>query len=128
MVNGLPIGPGAVKIFIDAVVEPETFLWRPTPQLSTLDDCLKSFVAWPVHRVIFYGVNIDTPAGSFSSLQQSASTPSAPIKKTQVQSQSSSQSPTLKSQVTITLLNIFVLNKLWFYLLLRYVIFNFVFT
>lgn len=97
LVNGLPLGPNAVKVFVDVVVEPETFLWRPTAELSNLEDSLKSFVAWPVNRVVFYGVNTETPPGSFSPLQESAETPPAPIKK----SQPSSESPKLISQVIL---------------------------
>ncbi|KAG7537639.1 Transposase-associated domain [Arabidopsis suecica] len=101
LVNGLPIGPGAIKIFLDEVMEPETFLWRPTPDLSTIEDSLKSYVAWPVNRVVFFGVNIDTPAGSVSPRQQSTSTPAAPVKKTKDNSQSNSQTPTQKYQQSI---------------------------
>ena len=30
LVDGLPLGPNAVKVFVDAVTVPETFLWWPT--------------------------------------------------------------------------------------------------
>ncbi|KAG7552219.1 Transposase-associated domain [Arabidopsis thaliana x Arabidopsis arenosa] len=54
-----------------------------------------------IQRVVFFGVNIDTPAGSVSPLQQSTSTPAAPVKKTKDNSQSNSQAPTQKSQQSI---------------------------
>lgn len=33
LVNGLPLGPKAVKVFVDAVLQPHSFLWRPTPEM-----------------------------------------------------------------------------------------------
>lgn len=60
LVNGLPIGPKAVKVFVDVLHEPETFLWRPTMDVSHLQDCLQSFVVWPVSRVAFED-NTDEP-------------------------------------------------------------------
>ncbi|XP_020889362.1 uncharacterized protein LOC110230497 [Arabidopsis lyrata subsp. lyrata] len=53
LVNGLPLGPVAVKIFVDAVLQPKTFIWRPTMDVTYFEDCLMSYVAWPVHKVIF---------------------------------------------------------------------------
>ncbi|CAA7056773.1 unnamed protein product [Microthlaspi erraticum] len=53
LVNGLPLGPKAVKVFIDQVHQPETFIWRPTIETTYLEDCLLSFVAWPACKVVF---------------------------------------------------------------------------
>jgi len=39
LVNGLPLGPAAMKIFVDAVLQPETFIWRPTMDVTYLEDC-----------------------------------------------------------------------------------------
>ena len=30
LVNGIPLKPKAVKLFLDVILEPDTFLWRPT--------------------------------------------------------------------------------------------------
>ncbi|CAA7014673.1 unnamed protein product [Microthlaspi erraticum] len=53
LVNGLPLGPKAVKVFIDQVHQPETFIWRPTIETTNIEDCLLSFVAWPASKVVF---------------------------------------------------------------------------
>ncbi|XP_019090430.1 PREDICTED: uncharacterized protein LOC104738576 [Camelina sativa] len=52
LVNGLPIGPNVVKVFVDVVLKPETFLWKPTTKISIIKDCLKTFVAWPEDKVV----------------------------------------------------------------------------
>ncbi|CAA7043014.1 unnamed protein product [Microthlaspi erraticum] len=90
LVNGLPLGPNAVKVIVDEVMEPDTFLWRPTAELLTLEDCLKSFVAWPVSRVVTSGVAFETPY-TFPQHEESVPTPPAPTKKAQSVSESPSQ-------------------------------------
>jgi len=44
LVNGLPFGPKAVKVFVDSMLQPETFIWRPTMDMTYLKDCLMAFV------------------------------------------------------------------------------------
>ncbi|XP_033133157.1 uncharacterized protein LOC117127282 [Brassica rapa] len=53
LVNGLPLGPKAVKVFLDVVHEHGTYLWRPTMDHSYLEDCLHSFMSWPASKVVF---------------------------------------------------------------------------
>ena len=53
LVNGLPLGPKAVKVFLDVVHEPETFLWRPTLEVAYLEDSVMTFISWPAHKVVF---------------------------------------------------------------------------
>lgn len=53
LVNGLPLGPKAVKVYVDVVHAPQTFIWRPTLDTTYLEECLMSFVAWPVTKVVF---------------------------------------------------------------------------
>ncbi|XP_020879246.1 uncharacterized protein LOC9301464 isoform X1 [Arabidopsis lyrata subsp. lyrata] len=100
LVNGLPLGPNAVKVFVDVVHRPETFLWRPTTELQTIEDCLKSFVAWPARRVVFGTTSegdattsrspVATPRRETvsSQLEKSAATPSPPVKKAKSASES----------------------------------------
>ncbi|XP_020876122.1 uncharacterized protein LOC110227132 [Arabidopsis lyrata subsp. lyrata] len=72
LVNGLPLGPNAVKIFVDAVCQPETFIWRPTIDVTYLEDCLQTFVSWPVNKVVFQ--NPTDAIGQQSPIQKAAST------------------------------------------------------
>ncbi|KAL0645564.1 hypothetical protein Bca4012_043855 [Brassica carinata] len=53
LVNGIPFGPKAVKVFLDVILEPETFLWRRTSDVAYLEDCLMSFISWPARKVVF---------------------------------------------------------------------------
>ncbi|CAA7048696.1 unnamed protein product [Microthlaspi erraticum] len=53
LVNGLPLGPKAVKVFVDDIQQPDTFIWRPTMDVAYLEVCLQSYVAWPVNKVVF---------------------------------------------------------------------------
>ncbi|KAL0899656.1 hypothetical protein Bca101_083617 [Brassica carinata] len=95
LVDGLPLGPNAVKVFIDAVTLPETFLWRPTEKHSNLRDCLKSFVAWPVSRVLFENLNTESPAPASLHMHSEVHTPPAPAKISKPFSQTPSSSQKL---------------------------------
>lgn len=90
LVNGFPIGPNAVKVFVDMVLKPDTFLWRPTAVQKTIQDSFKSFVIWPANRVEFVPATHATPQSQqetpqmqtkASELQKSATPPSPPIKR-----------------------------------------------
>lgn len=83
LVNGLPLGPSAVNVFVDKVLMRETFVWRPTMEMMYLEDCLMAFVSWPVHKVVFE--NLPSASGNQKlSLQHSglASKSSAGAKST----------------------------------------------
>lgn len=88
LVNGLPLGPNAIKVFVDVVIEPDTFIWRPTEELSNLQDSLKTFVAWPVNRVVFDELNTEAPATASPRGQPQLLTPPAPVKSSKPVSQS----------------------------------------
>ncbi|CAA7018755.1 unnamed protein product [Microthlaspi erraticum] len=70
LVNGLPLGPKAVKVFVDDIQQPDTFIWRPTMDVAYLEDCLQSYVVWPVNKVVFEN---STTAGAHKSTQNSES-------------------------------------------------------
>ncbi|CAA7049847.1 unnamed protein product [Microthlaspi erraticum] len=86
LVNGLPLGPKAIKVFVDAVIDPDTFLWRPTEEFSYLHESLKTFVAWPVGRVLFDDLNTEATASPRA--QPQLLTPPAPVKSSKPASQS----------------------------------------
>ncbi|KAG7559310.1 putative transposase Ptta/En/Spm plant [Arabidopsis thaliana x Arabidopsis arenosa] len=69
LVNGLPLGPNAVKVFVDVVHEHNTFIWRHTIDITYIEDCLKSFVSWPGNKVVFE--NSTDATGQQSPLQKS---------------------------------------------------------
>ncbi|CAA7023804.1 unnamed protein product [Microthlaspi erraticum] len=72
LVNGLPLGPKAVKVFIDQVHQPETFIWRSTMETTYIEDCLMSFVAWPATKIVLENSRDGT--GYKSPFQNSVST------------------------------------------------------
>lgn len=75
LVNGLSLGPKAVKVFVDVVHEANTFIWRPTMDVTYIEDCLMSFVAWPFNKVVFE--NNPDGTGRLSPIQNYASTQTA---------------------------------------------------
>lgn len=97
--DGLPLGPNAVKVYVDAVTLPQTFLWRPTEKHSTLGDCLKSYVAWPLSRVSFDSLNSESPATESPITQSQVHTPPAPAKISKPVAQTPSSSRKVSSSV-----------------------------
>lgn len=46
LVNGIPLGPNAVKVLVETATIPETFLWRPAPNMFTMEDAVGEMIAW----------------------------------------------------------------------------------
>ena len=46
LVNGIPLGPNAVKVLVETATKPETFLWRPAPNMFTMEDAVGEMIAW----------------------------------------------------------------------------------
>lgn len=122
MVNGLSIGPNAVKVFVEEVQRPETFLWRPSAEFKYLADSIMSFVAWSTGRVVF-DITTDaptpkSPSSSFTPTEHepcgNAATGSKSqhspviVSKTLLVAQSS---PLRRSQVIISLARTYVRKK-----------------
>jgi len=89
LVNGLPLGPNAVKVFVDEVLNPTAFIWRPTVGKTNMEDFLNCYVAWPANCVVFEPDITDSPrrqqsdskaVSSSSRNQKSPLTPPAPKK------------------------------------------------
>ena len=53
-VNYGPLGPNAVKVRVEVVKIPDAYLWRPSAEMSTLEEALTSAVAWPADKVILF--------------------------------------------------------------------------
>lgn len=52
VVDGIRIGPNAMKIAIDHVKKADAYLWRPSPSLSLLGEAENKSVAWPANCVV----------------------------------------------------------------------------
>ena len=115
LVNGLPLGPKAVKVFVDSVLQPETFIWRPTIDTTYLEDCLMAFVSWHVNKVAFdtssttqHSASTDKPAQSKSAKgAKSTATVSKSAETTSKSSATGSESPIEDTTCPISKVNIF---------------------
>lgn len=67
LVNGLPLGPNAIKVYVDEVVNPDANIWRPTVGKTTMEDYQNCFVAWPANRVVFDSESSKAGSSKFKS-------------------------------------------------------------
>ncbi|TYK17902.1 uncharacterized protein E5676_scaffold306G001840 [Cucumis melo var. makuwa] len=51
MVHHIPIGPHAIRVWIDVAKKPNAYLWRPTSEMTCIEEALGSTVAWPSDKV-----------------------------------------------------------------------------
>ncbi|PRQ15801.1 hypothetical protein RchiOBHm_Chr7g0177401 [Rosa chinensis] len=52
LVNDIPLGPNAMIVWVDIPTCPEAFLWRPTPNMTYIEDAIGTKVAWPANKVV----------------------------------------------------------------------------
>ena len=52
LVHHIPIGPNAARVSIDAVRNPNAFLWRPNSEMLHIEDAIGSTIAWPIDKII----------------------------------------------------------------------------
>ncbi|CAN6847017.1 unnamed protein product [Brassica oleracea] len=50
LVNNILFGPNAAIVKIEKVIKKEA-LWRPSPEMSTIDDALRLSIAWPIQKI-----------------------------------------------------------------------------
>ena len=51
-VHFVPLGPNAVKVWIDVVKVTFAEVWRPSSEIECLGDAIGSCIAWPKEKVI----------------------------------------------------------------------------
>ncbi|KAA0057519.1 Plant transposase [Cucumis melo var. makuwa] len=51
-VHHVPLGPHAVRVWVDLPKKSDAFLWRPNSEMTYIDDAVGSTVAWPLDKVI----------------------------------------------------------------------------
>ncbi|XP_020275086.1 uncharacterized protein LOC109849641 [Asparagus officinalis] len=59
LVNGVPLGPNAMIVWVDVPTSPEAFLWRPTPDMTSIEDAIGTKVAWPADKVVLENISIN---------------------------------------------------------------------
>lgn len=60
LVNGIPLGPNAVKVLVEKATKPEAFLWRPAPAMFTIEDVVGEMVAWHAEYCIVPSAGVVT--------------------------------------------------------------------
>lgn len=45
--NDIPLGPNSVKVLVETAVKADAFLWRPAPNMFTIDEAIGEIIAWP---------------------------------------------------------------------------------
>ena len=51
-VHHVPLGPYAVRVWVDFPNKSVAFLWRPNSEMTYIEDVVGSTVAWPLDKVI----------------------------------------------------------------------------
>lgn len=51
-VHHVPLGPKAVRVWVDLPRKPEAFLWRPNSEMTYIEDAIGSTIAWPFDKVM----------------------------------------------------------------------------
>lgn len=51
LVHHVPIGPHAVRVWVDVSLEPNAYLWRPSSEMTCIEEAVGSTVAWPSDKV-----------------------------------------------------------------------------
>ncbi|TYK18483.1 Plant transposase [Cucumis melo var. makuwa] len=51
LVHHVPIGPHAISVWVDVAKKPNAYLWRPTSEMTCIEEALGSTVAWPSDKV-----------------------------------------------------------------------------
>lgn len=46
-INDIPLGPNAVKVLVEIASKPSAFLWRPAPEMFTIEEAVGKLIAWP---------------------------------------------------------------------------------
>ncbi|KAH7839622.1 hypothetical protein Vadar_006403 [Vaccinium darrowii] len=50
----IPLGPSAMRVWVDVAKNGAAFLWRPTSDMETIEDAVGTTVAWPVDKIDLY--------------------------------------------------------------------------
>ncbi|XP_028085937.1 uncharacterized protein LOC114286908 [Camellia sinensis] len=52
LVHHIPIGPNAMRVWVDLAREAGAYLWRPTADMTYIEDAVGTTVAWPADKVV----------------------------------------------------------------------------
>ncbi|KAH7845106.1 hypothetical protein Vadar_025837 [Vaccinium darrowii] len=52
LVHHIPIGPNAMRVWVEAATKPDEYLWRTTSDMEFIKDAVGTTVAWPADKVL----------------------------------------------------------------------------
>ena len=52
VVHFVPLGPNAMRVWVDTPKIPNAPLWRPTSELECIEDAIGTTIAWPADKVL----------------------------------------------------------------------------
>ncbi|CAH9102603.1 unnamed protein product [Cuscuta europaea] len=52
LVHFVPLGPNAMRVWVDMPSIPDALLWRPTSELECIKDAVGTTIAWPSKKVV----------------------------------------------------------------------------
>ena len=52
LVHYLRLRPHAMRVWVDVVKKPGVYLWRPTSEMTTIEEAMGSTIAWPADKVL----------------------------------------------------------------------------
>lgn len=52
MVQNIPLGPNAMRVWVDLAKKPDAFLWRPTAEMTSIEEAVGCTIAWPADKVV----------------------------------------------------------------------------
>ena len=60
IMNGIPLGPLAIVVLVDYAKKGDAFLWRPTVDMSCIEDAIGRKIAWPKSKVVAEKTSVST--------------------------------------------------------------------
>ena len=52
LVHFIPLGPNAIRVWVEKSKFPSASLWRTSSEMECIDDAIGTTVAWPADKVI----------------------------------------------------------------------------
>ncbi|PRQ33597.1 hypothetical protein RchiOBHm_Chr5g0059371 [Rosa chinensis] len=54
LVHFVPLGPNAMRVWVDTLKVPIASLWRPSSELEIIEDVISTTEAWPADKVVMF--------------------------------------------------------------------------
>lgn len=52
-VNGISLGPNAVKVLVETAIKPDTFIWRPSStKILNIGEAVGEIISWPAQSCV----------------------------------------------------------------------------